>query len=181
VRDKSKGSEHVAGNRTKIVIALVALVLTAGAAGGYYLFKKKQQEIYSAALKGLILGQSYGKMVARSDCVPALPMQYSSCRDTVCTVSAHGFIAGCLDAARDDNFCKTVPSMEDTTSSIDWAAKTCGDLKLGDTKCDQYIHKVLLVCYEKNTGKRLDSTDAFKSGFKRGFVEGFKRNFDALK
>lgn len=155
-------------NRKKIVIVLVLI----GIVGlGYVLFKKKEQELLNATVKGISLGRSYGGSVKQSECTRGLKLQHAACADTACELSAHGFISECLLTAENDNFCQSVPSIKDPTAARAWADKTCGELQMSNTKCEAYIHKVLSVCHEQNTGKKRGAGELMQDGFNKGYEE----------
>lgn len=148
---------------------VIAIVLAAGIGLGFYLFKAKEQELLSATMQGLDIGEAYGRVMAQKDCVAGLRMQHGQCDDNVCALSAHGFIAGCMRSAEKDSFCAGVPAPSDSQAAIGWAGRTCLELKMANTKCEDYIHKVLAVCYEQNTGKKRDTSEIIRDGFNKGY------------
>ncbi len=150
---------------------LIALALIAVVGLGYVLFKKKEQELLNATLKGMDLGERYGLLVGQGQCLSGMKMAYAQCNDTACELSAHGFISKCLGTADKDNFCPTVPSPKDSGAALAWAGKTCSELQLSGTKCESYIHKVLSVCYEQNTGRQRTTEELMRDGFNRGYEQ----------
>lgn len=153
-------------NRKNLVIALVLI----GVVGiGYFLFKKKEQELLNATMKGMDLGARFGQIVPQGQCLSGLKMAYSSCKDTACELSAHGFISKCLETAEKDNFCPSLPSPKDSSAALAWAGKTCSELQRSGTKCGDYIHKVLSVCHEQTTGKKRTTEEMMQDGFNRGY------------
>lgn len=155
-------------SRKKIVIALVLI----GAVGlGYLLFKKKEHELFKATTQGMDLGRGYGATVKQRECMSGLKPRHAECTDTACELSAHGFISECLGTAENDNFCQSVPSVKDSAAARAWADKTCGELQMANTKCESYIHKVLSVCYEQNTGKKRGAGELIQDGFNKGYEE----------
>lgn len=153
-------------SRIKII---VVLVLVGGIALAYLLFKQKEQEMLSATLQGLASGRAYGRSVMQKQCLAGVRMHYKECEDNVCAVSAHGFIAACMEAAVKDDFCLGVPAPGDSQAAVDWAARTCAANEIYNAKCEGYLQKVLAVCYEQRTGKKRDTSEIIRDGFNRGY------------
>jgi len=151
------------------VAMIVALALIGGVGIGYYHYQKTEQELLSAALHGLRLGERYGQSIKQGECLPGLKLDHARCVDNACELSAHGFISECLRTAERDQFCPGVPSPRDSKAALGWADKTCGELQLAGTRCNNYIHKALAVCYEQNTGKKRGASELIQDGFNRGY------------
>lgn len=148
---------------------IVALVLVGGIGTGYFLYNKKEQALLAATMQGLDLGERYGQLVKQGACMQGLQLQHAQCADSACELSAHGFISGCLRTAERDNFCPGVPSPKDSKAALGWADQSCGELQMAGTRCDNFIHKVLAVCYQQNTGKKRGASELIQDGFNRGY------------
>lgn len=152
--------------RTKLLIAL-ALIAVVGVA--YSLYHAKKEAMLQATLAGLDLGARYGKIMPQSACLAGLKMQYAACDNNACVLGAHGFIVGCMGEAEKDGFCQSVPSPKDSKLALSWASKTCGQLQMQNTKCEEFIHKALAQCYEQNTGRKRGASELIQDGFNRGY------------
>ncbi len=155
---------------TVIGIAVCSIIIGLGV-WGYTAFQHKKNAMYNATLKGLQTGKVYGKHVRDRDCTYALKVQYSQCSDTNCEVGAHGFIAGCMGEAKVTEYCQQAPSPDNTTASLNWVDNECKSLGLENTRCENYMHKALDMCYEHNSGRERDNYQKLKDGFKKGFLK----------
>lgn len=155
--------KKVAGISIAVLVVLLAV--------GIYAGKQKYDSMLTAASQGLALGKAYGKMISQSSCVLGLKMKYTACGTTECELSANAYIAGCMENAAKDEFCRSVPNIRDTNKALSWAAKTCSKYNPEADKCLKYIHKFVSVCTEQTEGRTLSNKEIFDSGFEKGLKE----------
>jgi hypothetical protein len=153
-------------SRVKMIIAMAVI---GGIGFGIYSYKQKEQALVDATMKGLDLGERYGQLVKQGACLPGLRLQHAQCSDHACELSAHGFISGCMRTAARDQFCLGVPSPKESKAALGWSDATCAQLQMAGTRCENFIHKVLAVCYEQNTGKKRGASELIQDGFNRGY------------
>jgi hypothetical protein len=156
-------------NRKRIYrIVSITLVVILGFVG-YELYQQKKKEMLEATLDGLKVGKKFGELVTREQCLQGLTFKYSKCNDHTCAVSAHGFIAGCMQKAKPDSYCQTVPAPSESKKLVSWAKETCKGIKLAGTKCEDYINKVSDVCSKMTSGQNRSKPEIFIDGFNRGY------------
>lgn len=152
--------------KTVVVIIVVALV-----AVGVFVGKRKYDSMLAATSEGLIFGKTYGKMISQSNCILGLKIKYASCNTTECELSANGYIAGCMETAEKDDFCTTIPNIQNTDQALSWALKTCSEYGLGTDKCPKYIHKYISLCTAQAEGRTLSKKELFENGFEKGLTQ----------
>ncbi|MEE2733518.1 MAG: hypothetical protein VYA55_22040 [Pseudomonadota bacterium] len=149
-----------------VVILSLAVALIVLAFG--YLAKQKYDQLLKSTSEGLALGKAHGKMIHQADCLLGLKMKYAKCSTTDCELSANGYIAGCMQAAKKDDFCSSVPNIKDTKKAISWVSSACSDQNPDGDKCLKYMHKFVSVCTEQNESRKISKGELFKAGFDKG-------------
>ncbi len=148
-----------------VVISTVLIVLIA--VGGF-LAKSKYDSMLAATSQGLSLGSEHGKMGFQSHCMIGLKIKYASCATTECELSANGYIVGCMETARKDDFCNNVPRLHDTNRALYWASKTCAENSLDEDRCPKYLHKFVSICTGQAEGRTISRKELFESGLEKG-------------
>ncbi len=156
--------------KKKIIISLLIIFIL----GIVYALKQKYDSVLKATAEGLVLGETYGKIINQTNCIFGLKMKYANCTTMECELSANGYIKGCIETAEKDDFCNNVPNIKDTKKAIDWVFKTCTENKLNNNKCLKYMHKFVSVCTEQSEKRKLSTGEIFESGFKKGYEKSLK-------
>lgn len=152
--------------KKKLVISMV--VIAGLIAVGGFLAKSKYDAMLTATSQGLNLGNAYGKMVSQSNCMLGLKMKYAECTTTECELSANGYIAGCMETAEKDDFCSTVPRIQNVDQTLSWASKTCAENGLDADRCPKYIHKYVSICTEQAEGRKISQKELFETSYEKG-------------
>ena len=145
------------------VVILIALGISIG--------KQKYDSMLTATIQGVTIGKAYGKMVAQSNCMLGLKMQYATCSTTECELSANGYITGCMATAEKDKFCNTVPPIQNTVQTLNWASKTCSEYGLSTDRCEKYIQTYVSICTEQNEGRALSKMEIFENGMEKAIEQ----------
>lgn len=149
---------------TLILIATVIVMITLGKG-----MKQKYESVHNSTAQGLTLGKTYGKTINQSECIVGLKLKYSTCDSLNCEFSANGYIVGCMETAKKDDFCTTVPNIDETSKSIDWIAQECDKNGLGKGKCLRYMQSFIDACTEQKQNRKISTSEHFTSGFSKGF------------
>ena len=155
-----------------MVVSLITIVIITVTAG--YFSKNRYDSLLKSTSEGLVLGKIYGKSISQNNCMMGIRMKYSSCNETACELSANGYIYGCMNAAKKDEFCNGVPGIAETKRTLNWAQKTCSEINAKGSKCIKYIQKFVILCTEQNENRKVSTAEAFKEGLKKGYIENSK-------
>ena len=153
---------------TLVVISLIVMLV----AGIGYVSKQKHDSVLKSTSEGLILGNTYGKMIEQSSCIVGLRLKYGSCSATECELSANGYISGCMKTAKQDQFCSSVPNIRDTKNAVSWVSKTCSEYGFAEDRCSKYMHKLISACTEQIESRTIPQSEVFERGFQKGLRRG---------